>query len=95
MRGVPPQTGELGPMATDLDAVDQQRIAGVAYELGIAAECERCAKLIEAEAARVLALQQPNAAPMSMDDTINLNLRMTTVLLPNLVEKIRNPKMDS
>ena len=61
----------------------------------VAAERERCAKIVETETERVLALQKADANPMSMDDTINLNLRMTTVLLPNLVEKIRNPKMDT
>lgn len=58
----------------------------------IAKERERCAKIVEEEAERVLALQKLSADPMSTDDTINLNLRMTTVLFPNLIEKIRNPK---
>jgi len=50
---------------------------------------EAAARLVEAECERVLALQKPDADPMSMDDTVNLNLRMTTVLLPNLAARIR------
>ena len=40
-------------MANDIDAVEQQRISGVAYQRGVADERERCAKIAD-EAQRVV-----------------------------------------
>lgn len=50
---------------------------------------ERAAKIVEAECKRVLAQQKPDADPMSFDASVNLNLRMVTVLLPEIAAAIR------
>jgi hypothetical protein len=49
----------------------------------IETEREACARLIEAECERVLSKQD------GRDDTVDLNLRMVAVLLPDLAAKIR------
>lgn len=59
------------------------------YERIRAEERERCAKMVEAEAERILSKQKPDADPLGMDDTINLNLRMMAAILPELAAKIR------
>jgi hypothetical protein len=55
----------------------------------VAAENEACAKIVEAECARVLACQSGNADATSFDASVDLNLRMTTVLLPEIAAAIR------
>ena len=64
------------PLPWDVDAV----IARV-----VAAEREACARVVEAEQARVLAAQEGVTW-----DPVNVNIRMTTVLLPEVAAAIRS-----
>jgi len=50
---------------------------------------ERAAKLVEAKCERVLARQYPDADALSLSDSINLNIRMAAMLLPDLATDIR------
>ena len=44
--------------------------------------------VIQAEYERVLSKQYPDADGLAFTDTVNLNIRMATVLLPELMKKI-------
>lgn len=53
---------------------------------------EDAAKVVEAEEARMMAYQKPTNDPLSFDDAVNANIRMTTVLLPDIAAAIRSLK---
>ena len=53
------------------------------------AALEEAAKVVEAEFGRVMAAQYPDAKFGSMQDSVNTNIRMTSVLLPEVAAAIR------
>ncbi len=53
---------------------------------------EEAAELIDAKDRETLARQQDNVRPDSMEADVNRNLRLTTVLLPDLSAAIRQLK---
>lgn len=63
------------------------RFADLCYRAGQQAMREAGARLCESEFERVTALQTPS--PSEFAEGVNLNLRMTTVLLPDLAQRIR------
>lgn len=67
-----------------LDGYVKEMVASAAAEMR-----ERCAAIIQAECDRILSKQTPTSDPFSDADAINTNLRMMAVILPDLVEKVR------
>ncbi len=55
----------------------------------VAEALEAAAKIVDAEAERILSKQTPTTGPLSIADTINLNLRMMANCLPEISASIR------
>lgn len=60
-----------------------------AYALGKAEQREADAKIVESFDERILSSQYHDPQPGSMHDAVNVNIRMTTVMLPNIADAIR------
>ncbi|GAC1572631.1 MAG: hypothetical protein NVS3B5_01590 [Sphingomicrobium sp.] len=50
---------------------------------------EECAKIVDAECERILSAQTPTSDPLSVTDTVNMNLRMMAAILPEISAAIR------
>lgn len=61
----------------------------LAAERRVAEVREECAKIVDDECTRILATQSPDATPTSILDSINQNIRMMAVLLPEIAAAIR------
>lgn len=74
---------------TQRDGHDGHTIAAPSTPALDTATVEACAKIVDDEAERILSKQMPTSDPMSMTDTVNLNLRMMASVLPDLAAAIR------
>lgn len=75
-----------------MDVPEGVAMIAAALEAARAEALEEAAKIIEAESERVLACQTPHQS--GFYDSVNINLRMTTVLLPSLAAAIRARKAE-
>lgn len=64
------------------------RIRQTAFSAGEESGREAAAKIVDAECERILSKQSP--AKTDLEDTVNMNIRLTAIMLPDLAKSIRS-----